>query len=171
MFKICIDDNLLVWGAGAGVTWGYRIVDVETATVIASETTLTVPEAVQLVPLTLAIYEDYIGKTLLLEITNNVAAPPIPPTVVRKDTFLISGIYCRFLVMKKLTGLLGENHKKEAADASDFEEGNRVQTDTTVYSDSALSTVLQAYDWDQSFVTDFIPDARFHTQKIKQKEV
>ena len=164
MIKLCINDYLLVKQTATTLQtlWQYRIRDIAGAVTVASETGLTV--ACKKILLSSTTYTDYIGKSLLLQILTSLGV------VIEQDEFLISGIYNKFDKIKLAVGLLGENIKELAENDSDWQDGyNRAKVVTT-YTDTALTTTQQAYNYTQAFVTDFTPDHRYHISKIKQKE-
>lgn len=164
MIRLAVGDNLLVRQTALVKTspWQYRILDITAsgATTIASDTALTTDY--EIVALTGSTWEGYEGKMLLLEILDNSGV------LIEDDTFLVSGIYGKYEEIRYLTGLLGENQKKESS-SGDFSDGYRTQADVTLYTDATLATALETYDWTQGFVSDFTPDHRYHRNKINQK--
>lgn len=164
MIKLCIDDKLLVRQTAEvpEVPWRWNIKDFVEGHTIAFETAIV--EDYEEVTLDLTTYETYIGKTLMLEILDNTGE------LIEEGFFLISGVYCRLPEVKVIAGHLGENIKKVAPNSSDWQDGHPRRKDVTLYTDAALITELKTYEWAQSYVTDYIPDARYHIQKVNQKE-
>ena len=165
MIKLCLEDYLLISQTSETIItpWKYKIIQLaETPVEIATENNITA--SYKLVFLDKTTYEDYLGKTLLLEIYNN------SDVLLETDFLVISGVYNKFTQSQKLLGLLGENLKKTSENDSDWQDGQRRAQTVTTYTEAALTNELESYDWTQTFVTDFIPDARYQTTKVIQKE-
>ncbi|MFH0814304.1 MAG: hypothetical protein V2A69_15925 [Pseudomonadota bacterium] len=141
--------------------WKWRLVYLPTSTTVASGTGITA--AYVLVTLATGTYSAYIGKTLFLEILND------SDIVGEQDELLISGSYNKFTELQKWLGLAGENLEYDASGTPDFENGYEKHKDITVYTDNTMLTALEEYQWDQSYVADFTPDARYQVNKVLQK--
>lgn len=168
MLKLCIGDTLRIARSSTEFawSWGYRLIDFSTGSPIVVKTAegYSTSQGVTF-QLTSAVFGDYIGKELLLEIynvTNNI--------VTERDYLIISGVYNKFEQAKKLLRLLGHNIKKLAENSTDWQDGHMVSQVVTTYSEAALTTELEEYEWTQSFVQDFTPDYRYFSQGVTQKE-
>ena len=162
--RLSIGDNLLVMQSAEIITkpWSYTIINRETSTVLANVSGITADYV--LIDLAVgSVYENELGNALSLQILDGLG------TVLEEDVLQIAGSYSNLSDLRLLVGLLGENITKESADASDFEDGHAVQQDVTLYTAADLLTALETYDWTRSFVADFTPDHRYHTEKEIQK--
>ena len=162
--RLSIGDKLLVMQSASTIVspWGYTITNLRSSTTIATASGITADYV--LINLTAASdYNDHTGEVLHIAILNGSG------TRIEEDTFVISGIYGKLTEAQYLVGLLGENQKQDSSDPSDFQDGHRKQSDVTIYADAALATARETYDWTQTFVTDFTPDARYQRAKIIQK--
>ncbi len=164
MLNLAIGDKLLIMQTSAiKVTpWQYRLTYLATETIVTSATGISADYA--LVSLTDAAYRIYEGKSLLLEILNS------SDVLIEDDMLLITGPYGKLESMKLLVGLLGENYKFSAALSADYQDGHEKHKDITLYNEAAMSTELATYDWNQAFVADFTPDARYQVDKINQSK-
>lgn len=165
MITLIFGDNLLIKQTSDILTtpWGYRIVDVETDTIVTQDSGLTSTH--EIIELTEdGDFADYLGQMLLLELLDG------SNNVIEDDTILLSGIYIQTVKLQKIVGLFGENVKYSAPSANDFQEGHEKHRTVTLYTEPALTNTLASYDWQQDYVTDFTPDARFQVQKVVQKE-
>lgn len=162
--KLAIGDKLLIMQTSTVRTtpWQYRLIYLPTLTTVASETGIT--DDYKLVTLSSTVYGDYEGKSLLLEILNNSSV------LIEDDVLLISGAYGKLDEMKLLVGLLGENAKHVSSASGDFQDGHEKHKDIEIYTTSSMAIELASYDWTQSFVTDFTPDARYQTKQILQSK-
>jgi len=109
-----------------------------------------------------ATFGGYVGKSITIEITGG--------GLKERSHFLISGIYHQFNKTNLLLGLLGENMKKLAEGANDWQEGHLKSQIITSYNDSNLTDELNSYEFQQTFHSSNMPDARFQTYKVNQKE-
>lgn len=162
--KLAIGDKLLILQTAAIISkpWQYQLIYLPTLAIVASETGIT--DDYKLVSLASATYSDYEGKSLLLEILTNAGV------LIEDDILLISGAYGKLVDTKLTAGLLGENVEHETSLSNDFQDGHEVHKTVNLYTSAALTSLLASYEWDQSFVADFTPDARYQTQQIKQRK-
>jgi len=163
MLKLCLTDKLIIRPVNLQTPWNYRIRYISLAVPVTVAVGNTISASNSTVTLTEAVFGDYLGKELLVEITKD-------GVVLERDTFLISGIYNKIESIKRLTQLLGENIKKLAEDSSDWQDGHLRSQDVTTYTSNLLTTSIDQYAWNQTFSTDFTPDARYQTVRVSSKE-
>lgn len=162
MIRLAIGDNLLIEQAALTKIkpWSYVITHIPTEAEVKSQANINTDY------ISFALDEptfgSYLDEQLLLEIKNGAGL------VIEEDNFLVSGIYNRYEEIQFLAGLLGENQKQESAD-TDFQDGFQTAKTVTIYTSESLVTPRETYDWSQSFVSDFLPDARYHRLKEIQK--
>jgi len=162
--KLAIGDELLVMQTAAVITtpWQYQLIYLPTLAIVASETGIT--DDYKLVSLVSATYSNYEGKSLLLEIMTNAGI------LIEDDMLRISGPYGKLADAKLTAGLLGENVEHETSLSTDFQDGHEVHKTVNLYDSATLTSLMASYEWNQSFVADFTPDARYQTQQIKQRK-
>ena len=154
MYRISLLEKLLIRGILILTNFTYSIIDKKTSITI--KTASVTGENVE-ITLDLATFNDYTGKTLLLQITKG-------GYITEEALFLISGIYENKTKLQKIIGFLGENRKDTR---STYQDGNFVSGTIKLYTSNTLITELESLEHSKSYVTNFTPDYRYHTQKQK----
>ena len=157
MYTISLLEKLLIKGILILSNFTYSIIDVEDGSVIATD---TVSWEYEELTLNRATFEDYEGKTLLLRLEKGGYTD-------EESLFHLSGLYSNTDNLKKICGFLGEN-KKETR--SSYQDGNFLAGTINLYTNNTLAIILDSFEHEKEYVTDFTPDYRYHLQKEIVKE-
>lgn len=116
-------------------------------------------------------FKPFVGRAFFLEFMDQRTSPNV--RIGEVVSFLISGIFSRFLEMRKLVGLLGENARVVSDKETDYESGNDKHKAITLYEDKALTIDFVTYEWNRRYSEGnvrTIADQRYQVTDEKQVE-
>lgn len=156
MKRLAIGDRLIVRQSKLDFVsdWSFQLINLANMEIVTQQSNIN-SEAVFLT-LSLDNFGEYLGKTLLLEVTSDV---------LESDLLLISGIYSKLEEIELLNCLLGENLETTF---SNYQDGFEKTRQINCYSDDDFTIEIGQYTWSREFVKNFIPDHRYQDNKITQ---
>jgi hypothetical protein len=152
MLRLSLLDDILIFPLDSDTNFQYWILAADGTVIL---TGVSAGESHILVPITLAVFENYLNKSIIVKIVTST-----PNTYY--DMVLLSGIQNKLSLLCKIAGILGKNKKIEVTDTQD---GHILSQTETVYTDNTFTEEQFTFNHEKAYVQDFIPDHRFFLQE------
>lgn len=162
MLRLSINEKLLIRPITPLNNWSYTLVNLTTLEEIQQESGIT--DRYKLASLSSSVFSEHENNTIKITVKNSLSE------IESEENFILSGIQTKKQSLDLLMSLLGENCIRKSLYNTDYQEGYEIKQYIELYSDSGLSDKIDDLTWNREFLKNFIPDQRFQTSLVYQKE-